>query len=174
MLVIGASGGVGTFAVQLAKAFGARVTGVCSTSKVDLVQSLGADTVIDYTATDYLDGAQRYDLILDIGGSSPLLGLRRALRPAGTLVIVGGEQGGKLTNGFGRQMRAPLLALLTRQRMAMLVNKKRAADLDELRTLIESGDVVPVFDRTYPLAEARMAMRYLASGMTRGKVAVTV
>ena len=117
MLIIGASGGVGSYAVQLAKAFGAEVTGVCSTAKVDLVRSLGADHVIDYTAEDFADGAQRYDLILDIAGNPKLSRLRRALTPKGTAVIVGGEEGGSLTGGIGRQLRALILSLFVGQRL---------------------------------------------------------
>ena len=117
VLIIGASGGVGTYAVQLAKAFGAEVTGVCSTAKTDLVRSLGADHVIDYTEEDFTDGSSRYDLILDIGGNTRLSRLRRALTPTGTLVIVGGENKGNWTGGFGRSLRAPLLSLFVRQRL---------------------------------------------------------
>jgi len=124
LLVIGASGGVGSYAVQLGKAHGAEVTGVCSTAKVDLVASLGADQVIDYTREDFADGSQRYDLILDIGGNSSLSKLRRALTPTGTVVIVGGEEGGRWTGGFGRSLRAAALSPLLRQRLAMLVAKE--------------------------------------------------
>ncbi|MDP8970623.1 MAG: NAD(P)-dependent alcohol dehydrogenase, partial [Actinomycetota bacterium] len=135
VLVIGASGGVGTYAVQLAKAFGAEVTGVCSTAKVDPVRSIGADHVLDYTHEDFADGSQRYDLILDIGGNSRLSRLRRALTPSGTLVIVGGEEGGKLTGGFDRQLRASVLSLFVRQRLTMLVNKEHHRYLEALRPL---------------------------------------
>ncbi len=131
VLVIGASGGVGTYAVQLAKALGARVTGVCSTAKVDLVRSLGADDVIDYTKDDFADGSKHFDLIFDVGGDSRLSRLRRALTPKGTLVIVGGE-GGKWT-GVGRQLRAVALSPLLRQRLAMFVNKERRSDLEAVR-----------------------------------------
>ena len=122
VLIIGASGGVGTFAVQIAKAFGAQVTGVCSTAKAGLVASIGADHVIDYSQHDFADGPQRYDLILDLGGNSPLSRLRRALTPAGTLVIVGGEDGGRWT-GMGRQLRALALSLFVRQRLTMLTSR---------------------------------------------------
>ena len=122
MLVVGASGGVGTYAVQLAKAFGAEVTGVSSTAKVDLVKSLGADHVIDYTRQDFADGTRRYDLILDIGGSTPVRRLRRALRPRGTLVFVGGENSGNLT-GLGRQLRGALISPFLRQRLVLLWRK---------------------------------------------------
>ena len=174
VLVIGASGGVGTYAVQLAKAFGAQVTGVCSTAKVDLVQSIGADHVIDYTREDFADGARRYDLILDIGGNSGLSRLRRALTPTGTLVIVGGEEGGKLTGGFGRQLRASALSLLVRQRLTMLTNKEHHRFLEVLQPLLEAGEVRPVIDSTYPLSEVPDALRRLGEGRARGKIVITV
>ncbi len=174
MLIIGASGGVGTYAVQLAKAFGAEVTGVSSTSKVDLVRSIGADRVIDYIQEDYTDGAQRYDLILDIGGNSRLSRLRRALTPTGTLVIVGGEEGGNFTGGFDRQIRALALSLFVSQRLTMLASKERYADLEVLSPLIENGQVTPIVDKTYPLAEVPDAMRHLEAGHARGKIAITI
>ena len=173
VLVVGASGGVGTYAVQLAKAFGAEVTGVASTAKVDLVTSLGADHVIDYTREDFADGTRRYDLILDIGGSTPVRRLRRALRPRGTLVFVGGENSGNLT-GLGRQLRGALISPFLRQRLVLLVAKERAADLERLTGLIEDGKVVPSVDRSYPLDEAPDAMRLLEKGQVRGKVVITV
>ena len=173
VLVVGASGGVGTYAVQLAKAFGAEVTGVSSTAKVDLVKSLGADHVIDYTREDFADGTRRYDLILDIGGSTPVRRLRRALRPRGTLVFVGGENSGNLT-GLGRQLRGALLSPFLRQRLVLLVAKERAADLERLTGLIEDGKLVPSVDRSYPLDEAPDAMRLLEKGRVRGKVVITV
>jgi NADPH:quinone reductase-like Zn-dependent oxidoreductase len=173
VLVVGASGGVGTYAVQLAKAFGAEVTGVSSTAKVDLVRSLGADHVIDYTREDFADGTRRYDLILDIGGSTPVRRLRRALRPRGTLVFVGGENSGNLT-GLGRQLRGALISPFLRQRLVLLVAKERAADLERLTGLIEDGKVVPSVDRSYPLDEAPDAMRLLEKGHVRGKVVITV
>jgi NADPH:quinone reductase-like Zn-dependent oxidoreductase len=172
VLIIGASGGVGTYAVQLAKAFGAQVTGVCSTAKVDLVGSIGADHVLDYTQEDFANGVQRYDLILDIGGNSRLSRLRRALTPRGALVIVGGE-GGKWT-GIGRQLRALALSPFMRQRLTMFISKHRQADLEALRQLIEAGQVAPIVDRTYPLAQAPDAIEHLAAGLARGKVAITI
>jgi len=172
VLVIGASGGVGTYAVQLAKAFGAEVTGVCSTAKADLVRSIGADHVIDYTQEDFADGRRRYDLVLDIGGNSHLGRLRRALTPRGTLVIAGGE-GGRWT-GVGRQLRALMLSLLVRQRLTTYVSRHRRADLDALSRLIEAGQITPVIDRTYPLGEAPAAVRCLAEGHARGKIVITV
>jgi NADPH:quinone reductase-like Zn-dependent oxidoreductase len=174
VLVIGASGGVGTYAVQLAKAFGAEVTGVSSSAKTDLLRSIGADHVIDYTRDDYLDGSRRYDLILDIGGNNSLLRLRRALTATGTLVIVGGEEGGNLIGGFDRQLRALGLSLFVGQRLTMLASKERYTDLEVLSPFLENGQVVPVIDRTYPLAEVPEAMRHLEAGHARGKIAITI
>jgi NADPH:quinone reductase-like Zn-dependent oxidoreductase len=174
VLIVGASGGVGSFAVQLAKAFGAVVTGVCSTAKIDLVRSLGAEQVIDYSRADFADGSQHYDLIVDIGGNATLSRLRRALAPKGTLVIVGGEDGGKLTGGIGRQLRALLLSPLVGQRLTMLLPKEHYADMERLGELIEAGSVMPSIDRTYPLAEAPDAMRQLVAGKVRGKVAISI
>jgi NADPH:quinone reductase-like Zn-dependent oxidoreductase len=174
VLIIGASGGVGTFAVQLAKAFGARVTGVCSTTKIDLVRTLGADRVIDYTREDFADGGQRYDIVLDIGGNSPLARLRRALVRSGTLVMVGGETGGRWLGGFDRTLRALALSPFVSQQLTGLVNSENAADLGVLAHLIDAGKVTPVVDRTYPLAETGKALRYLEEGHARGKVAITI
>jgi NADPH:quinone reductase-like Zn-dependent oxidoreductase len=174
VLIVGASGGVGTFAVQMAKAFGAEVTGVCSTAKIDLVRSIGADHVIDYTQGDFANGRQRYDLILDIGGNSPLSRLRRALTPSGTLVIAGGEDGGRWTGGMGRQLRALALSPFVRQRLTMLISKQNHADLERLAQLIEAGALTPVIDKTYPLHRAPDAMRHLEAGHARGKLVITV
>ncbi len=174
VLVIGASGGVGTYAVQLAKALGADVTGVCSTAKVELVRSLGADHVLDYTQDDFADGTQAYDLILDTGGNSRLGRLRRALAPEGTLVIVGGESKGHWAGGFGRQLRAPLVSLFVRPRLAMHMTKERGADLERLVPYLESGAVIPSIDTTYPLAQVPDALRQLESGRVRGKVAISI
>ena len=174
VLILGASGGVGTFAVQLAKALGGEVTGMSSTAKVDLVRSLGADHVLDYTRDDFADGEHQYDLILDIGGNPTLSHLRRALTPTGTLVIVGGENGGNWTGGFGRSLRAPLLSLFIRQRLAMLASKERATDLERLAEHLEVGTVRPIVDRTYPLDQLKDAMRYLIDGNVRGKVAIKI
>lgn len=173
VLVIGASGGVGSYAVQLAKAYGAEVTGVGSTAKLDLVTSLGADHVVDHTQEDFADAEHRYDVILDIGGSPTLARLRRALTPSGTAVIVGGEGGGQLT-GMGRQLRAVALSPFLRQRLAMFVGVVTADRLEQLTELIESGRVTPSLDRSYPLADAPDAMRRLAAGDVRGKVAITL
>src|ERR687897_2438648 len=174
VLLIGASGGVGTYAVQIAKAFGARVTGVCSTKKVEMVRSIGADHVIDYTREDFAEGDQRYDLILDIGGNSTLARLRRALTPEGTLVIVGGEGGGRWLGGTDRQLRAMMLSPLVGQKLGTFVNKENHEDLLVLGELIESGKVTPIIDKTYSLAEVPEAIRYLEEGHARGKVVISL
>ena len=174
VLVIGASGGVGSHAVQLAKAFGAEVTGVCSTAKLDLVRSLGADHVIDYTTEDFADGGHRYDLILDIAGNPAPARLRRALALAGTAVLVGGEEGGSLTGGMDRQLRSVALSLFVRQRLTTVMCKERSADLKRLTELIEAGKLMPSVDRAYPLDQVPEAMRHLAAGKARGKIAITV
>jgi NADPH:quinone reductase-like Zn-dependent oxidoreductase len=172
VLVIGASGGVGTFAVQIAKAFGAHVTGVCSTHKVDLVRSLGADHVIDYTRADITDDGQRYDLVLDIGGNRPLSRLRRVLTRDGTLVIVGGENGGRWTGGIHRQLGAMVLSLFVRQRLGTFIAKPNTTDLDALRALIETGAVTPAIDTVITLDQVPDAIRDLASGHVRGKIVI--
>jgi NADPH:quinone reductase-like Zn-dependent oxidoreductase len=174
VLIIGASGGVGSYAVQLAKAFGSEVTGVCSTTKLDLVRSLGADHVVDYTGQDFADGTNSYDLILDLAGNSTLTRLRHALTSTGTLVIVGGEEGGKWTGGFGRSLRAPLLSPFVSQRLTMLASKERASDQERLTPFIEAGKITPSIDRTYPLDRVPEAMRKLEAGQVRGKVAITI
>ena len=174
VLIVGASGGVGTFAVQIAKAFGAEVTGVCSTAKTELVRALGADHVIDYTLDDFADGTHRYDVILDTGGNRPLSQLRRTLMPHGTLVIVGGETGGRWLGGFDRSLRAVLLSPLVSQRLGMLASSENSGDLRVLTDLIESGQVTPAIDRTYPLSETPAAIRYVRAGQARGKVVITM
>ncbi|MGP0109267.1 MAG: NAD(P)-dependent alcohol dehydrogenase [Acidimicrobiales bacterium] len=174
VLIIGASGGVGTFAVQIAKAFGAEVTGVCSTAKMDLVRALGADHVVDYTRDDFADGEQRYDAILDIGGNSRLSHLRRALSPGGRLVIVGGETDGRWLGGFDRQLRAIVLSPLVSQKLGILGVKENSADLSVLRVLLEAGKVTPAIDRSYPIGEAAAAIRYFQEGHARGKIVITV
>jgi NADPH:quinone reductase-like Zn-dependent oxidoreductase len=175
VLIIGAAGGVGTLAVQVAKVFGARVSGVCSTSKKDLVRSIGADEVIDYTRQSFVDGSRRWDVIVDTAGRRPLSQLRRALTPRGTLVIVGGDGGGRWTGGFLRGvLRAPLVSLLVGQRLQGLATTERLEDLQRLAELIESGQLTPVIDRTYPLIEAPDAIRYLEQGHPRGKVVIAV
>ena len=174
VLVIGASGGVGTFAVQIAKAFGAEVTGMCSTSKVDLVRSIGADHVIDYTRADITDGAHRYDVILDIAGNRPLKQLRRALMPRGTLVIIGGETGGRWLGGIDRQLRAIVLSWFVGQKLRTFVSSENAEDLRALTELLEAGTVTPVIDRTFPLREAAAAIQYMQDGGARGKIAIRI
>jgi NADPH:quinone reductase-like Zn-dependent oxidoreductase len=174
VLIIGASGGVGLFAVQLAKAFGAEVTGVCSTTHVDLVRSIGADDVIDYTRDDVTDGTRHWDLILDTAGHRSLSRLRRALTPKGTLVIVGSEGRGRWLGGFDRNLRALVLSRFVGQRLRMLSSKPRPEDLQTLRELSEAGKVTPLIDRTFPLGEVPEAIRYLVEGHGGGKVVITV
>jgi NADPH:quinone reductase-like Zn-dependent oxidoreductase len=174
VLVIGAAGAVGSFAVQLAKAFGAQVTGVASTTQVDLVRSIGADEVIDYTRADVTDGTRHWDLIIDTAGHRSLSQLRRALTPQGTLVIVGSEGRGRWLGGFDRSLRAPVLSRFVGQRLRMLASKPRQEDLQTLRELIEAGKVTPVIDRTYPLREVPEALRQLEAGHTRGKLVIVV
>ncbi len=174
MLIIGAGGGVGSFAVQLAKAFGAEVTGVCSTGKVELVRSLGADHVVDYTRDDFARAGLLYDVILDTAGNRPLSVLRKALTPRGTLVIVGGEGGGNLTGGFERSMGAPLVSLFSGQKFKGLVSTENYRDLEALTTLIEAGGVKPAVDKVYALADAPAAVEYMHEGRSRGKVVVRI
>jgi NADPH:quinone reductase-like Zn-dependent oxidoreductase len=173
VLVIGAAGGVGIFAVQLVRAFGAEVTGVCSTTKLDLVRSIGADHVIDYTREDFVTSGRRYDLIIDTAGNRSLSRLRRALTPHGTLVIVGGESAGRWSGGFGRQIRAMVLSPFVSQRLRGLAAVQRRADLTVIREMLAAGTLTPVIDRTYPLAEGRDALLRLESGDALGKIVVT-
>jgi NADPH:quinone reductase-like Zn-dependent oxidoreductase len=174
VLVIGAAGGVGSFAVQLAKAFGAHVTGVGSTSQLDLIRSLGADQVVDYTRDDVTDGSRHWDLILDTAGHRSLSQLRRALTPRGTLVIVGSEVRGRWMGGFDRNLRAVALSRLVGQRLRMLSSTPRQDDLQTLRELIEAGTVTPLVDRAFPLPETPEAIRHLLRGHGRGKIVITV
>jgi NADPH:quinone reductase-like Zn-dependent oxidoreductase len=174
VLVVGASGGVGSFAVQIAKAFGAEVTGVCSAAKVDAVRALGADHVIDYTIDDFADGTRRYDVILDIGGNSSLSHLRRALTPNGRLVIVGGESDGRWLGGSDRQIRALALSPFVGHKLATFVASENAEDLIVLRELIEAGKLAPAIDRTYPLGEVPAAIRYMLDGRARGKLVISI
>lgn len=174
VLVIGASGGVGSYAVQLAKALGATVTGVASGSKAALVRSLGADDVIDYTATDYLDGSSRYELIVDTGGLNPVRKLRKALTDKGTLVIVGGEGGGRWTGGIGRQLRAVLQSLFVSQRLTTFISKEHHTRIERLGSFIEDGSVVPATGRHYHLDEVPAAIDDLAAGETAGKSVIVV
>jgi NADPH:quinone reductase-like Zn-dependent oxidoreductase len=175
VLVIGAGGGVGTFTVQIAKAMGATVTGVASTPKLELVRSIGADDVIDYTREDFTDGSRRWDVIVDTAGRRPLRELRRALTPKGTLVIVGGDGGGNWTGGFFRGiLRGPIVSLFVGQKLLAFTAKTTKEDLQALAELIEAGKVTPVVDRTFDLVEAADAVRYLAEGHPAGKIVVTV
>jgi NADPH:quinone reductase-like Zn-dependent oxidoreductase len=170
VLVVGASGGVGTFAVQIAKSYGAEVTGVCRTENVETVRSLGADAVIDYTEVNWANTGERYDLILDAGARQSVFAARRALAPGGRYVVVGGALGPTLqAMAFG-----PLLSRLSDERVTMLMAEPNRADLETVGALLESGDVVPVVDRRYPLEGAPDAVAHLESGGATGKVVVTV
>jgi NADPH:quinone reductase-like Zn-dependent oxidoreductase len=173
VLIIGAAGGVGSFAVQIAKAFGAHVTGVCSTAKVDLVRSIGADDVVDYTRDDFAETGQRYDLILDTAGNRSVSHLRRSLARRGTLVIGGGEGGGRWF-GVGRQLRALMLSPFVSQKLGTFIAKQNGEDLLVLKGLIEAGKVTPVIGKTYPLSQVPDAIRYLEQGHAQGKVVITV
>jgi NADPH:quinone reductase-like Zn-dependent oxidoreductase len=173
VLIVGASGGVGTFAVQIAKAYGAEVTAVCSTAKLHFVRALGADHVADYTRGGFAEGGQRYDVILDIGGNSRLSHLRRALTSGGRLVIVGGETNGRWLGGFDRQLRALLMSPFVSQKLGVLAASENAQDLLVLNELLESGKVCPAVDRTFPLRETAAAIRYLMDGRAQGKVVIT-
>jgi NADPH:quinone reductase-like Zn-dependent oxidoreductase len=173
VLVVGASGGVGTYAVQVAKAWGAEVTGVCSAAKADLVRSLGADHVVDYATRDFADGSRRYDLIVDVAGNPSLRRLRRALTPRGAVVFVGGEDSGEII-GMGRQLRGVVLGAFLRQRLVLLPTKERGSDYERLAELAVDGRIVPSIDRTYRLEDAPAALRQLEQGLVRGKVAITV
>jgi NADPH:quinone reductase-like Zn-dependent oxidoreductase len=176
VLINGASGGVGTFAVQIAKSFGADVTGVCSTRNLDLVRALGADHVIDYTKEDFTKGAQRYDVILDNVGIQPLSGFRRVLKPNGICVMIGGggPNDGRWIGPMARPVKALLLSPFISQKMDMFMAKLTKDDLTILADLMQSGKVTPVIDRTYPLSQIADAIRYLEQGHARGKVVITV
>lgn len=172
VLVLGASGGVGTFAVQIAKALGSEVTGVASTRNRDLVRSLGADHVLDYTRDDIFAAAGRYDLVVDLVGREPLTSARRALRPGGTYVVVGGPNPRSLT-GAGRFLRAGLLSPWVRQRLTPLFATQDRSALEQVIRLVSAGTVLPVIDATYDLRDAPDALRYVAAGHTRGRVVLT-
>jgi NADPH:quinone reductase-like Zn-dependent oxidoreductase len=174
VLIIGASGGVGTYAVQLAKALKAEVTAVCSTAKVDMVRSIGADHVIDYRREDYAERKHHYDLILDVGGNSSLSRLRRALTPKGRLVITGAETDGRWLGGFDRQIRAMLLSPFVGQTLTTFISSEKYEDMIELKNFIEAGAVTPVIDRTFPLSDVPEAIRYLRDGRASGKVVIAV
>ena len=173
VLVIGASGGVGTFAVQLAAAYGAHVVGVCGPAGAELVRSLGATDVIDYTREEIVDRGGRYDVVVDCAGNRPLSVLRRVLAPRGRLVIVGGEGAGRWL-GIGRQLRAAALSPLLGQRPGMFIAVTRKADLLVLKELAEQGKLAPVVDRTFPLADAAAAIAHLKEGHPRGKVVLRI
>jgi NADPH:quinone reductase-like Zn-dependent oxidoreductase len=173
VLIVGASGGVGTYAVQIAVAMGASVTGVASASKTDLVTSLGAHDVIDYARADFADGVRQYDAVIDVGGMSSLSRLRRALEPKGTLVIVGGEKGTKWSPGMGRQLMAAAMSPFVSQRLTSILNKEHYAGLVRLAELAASGDLTPSIERSYPLAEAAEAVRRLGAGEVRGQIVIT-
>ncbi len=174
VLIYGASGGVGSFAVQIAKALGANVTAVCSTRNVDTARSIGADHVIDYTREDFTRNGQRYDLILSVNGYRPLLAYRRALRPTGRFVLVGASTH-LLPALFQAMLLGPLISRVGRKKMGILMLKSiPPADLALIHELLESGKVVPVIDRCYPLSEAAEAIRYQEQGHARGKVVITV
>lgn len=174
VLVLGASGGVGSFAVQLAKSRGAWVTGVGSASKLDFIRSLGADEALDYAATDVTDGIRTFDLVIDTGGNRPLARVRRALTPTGTLIIVGGDGGGPMLQGLERTMGAGLLSPFVKQKLAGLVSVVKASDLAELAQLLESGAIVPRVDRVFPLEDAPAAMAYFEQRQARGKVVISM
>ena len=172
VLVLGASGGVGSFAVQIAKAHGATVTGVASRAKLDLVRSLGADAVLDHTSDAVPE--HRYDVVLDIGGNTPVSRLRRALTATGTLVIVGGEGGGRVLGGLQRQLGATLLSPFLRQRLGTFVCTENAADLAVLTGLVDAGQLTPAIDRVLPLTAAATALQLLVDGAVRGKLVLSV
>lgn len=174
VLIIGAGGGVGIFAVQLAKWFGAEVTGVCSTSKVDLVRSLGADHVIDYTREDFTRSSQRYELIFQLAGTQSPGACRRALTSNGTLILSSGESSGPWIGPIGRILKALVLSPLVRQRLVPFEAKRSSQDLEFIKALIEAGTLKPVIDRTYPLSECAEAIRYLENGHARGKILISV
>jgi NADPH:quinone reductase-like Zn-dependent oxidoreductase len=174
VLINGASGGVGTFAVQVAKAFGAEVTAVCSTRNVDLVRSLGADHVIDYTKEDFTRGGQRYDLMLDVAGSRPWSACKRVLTPRATLVIVGAPKGSRLLGPLSHIAKVYLASLRSSRKMVFFIAKFNKPDMAVLRELLESGKVTPVIDRQYPLSELAGAFRYLGEGHAQGKIVITL
>ena len=174
VLIIGASGGVGTFAVQLAKVLGGQVTAVAGTRNIEMVRSIGADRVIDYTREDFVDGSDRFDLILDIGGRNSLSRLRSVLTPAGVLVIVGGEGGNRLTGGVGRQLRAMMLSPFGKQRLTAFISTAQSSFIERLARYLESGAVVPVIGRRFDLEEAPEAIRQMDAGRISGKTVIAV
>jgi NADPH:quinone reductase-like Zn-dependent oxidoreductase len=174
VLVVGASGGVGTYAVQLAIASGATVTGVASAAKAQLVRDLGAVDVIDYADEDFADGSRSFDVVLDIGGSTPVARLRRALTRTGTLVIVGGENGATWSPGLGRQLHAMLLNPFVSQRLTMVMNKEHYSGLERLAAHAVDGELASFMDQPFDLTSTADAIRHLMAGKARGKVIITV
>jgi NADPH:quinone reductase-like Zn-dependent oxidoreductase len=174
VLVNGASGGVGTFAVQIARALGAEVTGVCSPHNVAMVASIGADHVVDYTREDFTRAQRQYDLLIDIAGNRTLAEIRRVLAPAGTLVVVGGPNKGRWLGPLARSLRMAIASPVVSQRLFSFIAKQNTTDLAALRDLLQNGAITPVIDRTYPLAEAAEAISYLEQGHATGKVVITV
>ena len=170
VLINGASGGVGTFAVQIAKSFGAEVTGVCSTSKMGMVRSIGADQVIDYTHEDFTKNGRRYDLIFAANGNQPISAYKRALSPEGTYVMSGGS-GAQM---FQAMLLGPMISMTGNKKMGNLLKQANKKDLVVLKELLEAGKITPVIDRTYPLVEVPEAIGYLENGHARGKVVITV
>jgi NADPH:quinone reductase-like Zn-dependent oxidoreductase len=174
VLINGASGGVGTFAVQIAKSFGAKVTGVCSTRNVDMVRAIGADRVIDYTQEDFTRSEQRYDLMLDIAGNRAWSECRRVLNPQATLIIVGGPKTNRLIGPVGHLVKVRLAALRSSQNAVSFLAKMNKADMVVLRELLEAGKVRPVIDRRYEWSEIADALRYMGEGHAQGKIVITV
>jgi NADPH:quinone reductase-like Zn-dependent oxidoreductase len=173
VLVTGAGGGVGSYAVQLAKAYGAEVTAVCSAAKAELVRSIGADYVLDYARADFAAGSTRYDVMIDIYGNPSLSRCWRALRPGGTLVLIGGT-GGRWVMGLDRWLRARPIAPLLRRKVRLLIHKDRREDLATLKDLVESGQITPVVERTFPLSEVAEAIEYVRQGRARSQVIIAV
>ena len=171
MLINGASGGVGTFAVQIAKALGAEVTGVCSTGKVEMVRAIGADHVIDYTKEDFTQNGQQYDLIVAIGGNRSIADYRRALSPEGIYVMVGGSS---MKQFFQAMLVGPWMSMTGSQKMGLMLVKPNQEDMGFVAGLLEAGKVVPVIDKVYPLDEVPDAIRYLEAGRAQGKVVINL
>ena len=174
VLIIGASGGVGTFAVQIAKSFGAEVTGVCSTRNVDMVRSIGADHVIDYTREDFAQNGKRYDLVFQLAGTRSPGDIRRSLAPKGKLLLGSGESSGRRKGPIGRMIKSLVLSPFVSQKFIMFLEKGSGRDLETLKEMIEAGSVTPVIDRNYPLSDAADAVRYVEQGHSRGKVVISV
>ena len=174
VLIIGASGGVGTFAVQIAKSLGAEVTGVCSTRNLELVRSLGADHVVDHTREDFTESGQRWDFAFQLAGTLSPSRFRRVLTPKGTLVVITGESSGRIVGPVARSVQAAALSPFLSQRLSSFTVSPNTKDLDRLRELVEAGTVSPVIDRRHPLADVPEAIAYLEEGHARGKVVIGV